>query len=204
MKDIYSKTFIVMTSMLIIIASAFSAVKSQRVPLGSALPEFSLPGVDGKTYSKDSFADAKALVVVITCNHCPYAKASWPVLIGLQDEFKDKGVQFVGINPNDAEMFPEDNFDNMVIYSKELGINFPYLRDESQETARALEAVCTPDVYVYGADRTLYYHGRINDNWQKPDQVQEHSLKNALNSLLNGEPAPEDQEPSFGCSIKWK
>src|SRR3989338_5285352 len=107
--------------------------ESEQVTQGTAAPNFDLPATDGQNYTLASFADAKGLVVAFSCNHCPYAKAAWPLLIKLADGFRDKGVSFVGINPNDEIEHPEDSFEVMRQKINEWGINFPYLRDESQE-----------------------------------------------------------------------
>ena len=167
---------------------------STKVPLGSGTIDFSLPGTDGVNYSPSSFKSAEVLVIVFTCNHCPYAQAIWPRLIDFQARFKDRGVQLVGINPNDAANYPEDHPREMKKKVKEWGINFPYLFDESQETARAYDAQCTPDLYVYDRARKLRYHGRLDDNWQDP----------AVAALLAGRSPADRQNPSMGCSIKWK
>ena len=180
------------------------AVESFSVPVGSNIIPFALPATDGKNYSVESFKEAKALVVTFSCNHCPYAKAAWPLLIRLADEFREKGVSFVAINPNDENQYPEDSFDEMKKRITDWKINFPYLRDETQEIARAYKAACTPDIFVYDDKRKLYYHGRINDNWQNPKEVKRADLKNALDNLLSGNPPPQPQYPSLGCSIKWK
>ncbi|MBI1870227.1 MAG: thioredoxin family protein [Chlamydiae bacterium] len=166
--------------------------------------DFKLKGVDEKEYSVASFKDKKFLVIVFTCNHCPYAQASWPRLIELQKEFASRDIQFVGINPNDDRKYPDDSFSNMKLLAKEKSVNFPYLRDASQEVARAYQAQCTPDVYVYDRARQLKYHGRMDDNWQEPTKVKSHDLKNALETLLQGKVPSEKQMPSMGCSIKWK
>jgi len=180
------------------------AVESFSIPVGSNIIPFDLPATDGKNYSVESFKDTKALVVIFSCNHCPYAKAAWPLLIKMAGEFKDNGVSFVAINPNDENQYPEDSFEEMKKKVLEWNINFPYLCDQSQEVAKAYKAACTPDVFVYDKNRILYYHGRINDNWQNPEQVKSEDLKDSLNSLLVGNPPPEPQYPSLGCSIKWK
>lgn len=177
---------------------------SESIEIGTTAPNFDLPGTDGKFYTLDSFKEAKVLVIVFTCNHCPYAKASWPLLIKLAKDFKDRGVSFVGINPNDRDLYPEDSFDSMKEKVDEWGINFPYLRDKSQEVAKEYRAVCTPDIYVFDKDRKLYYHGRINDNWQDPDNVTKEDLRDALDSLLQNKNPLYNQKPSMGCSIKWK
>ena len=180
------------------------AVESFSIPVGSNIIPFDLPATDGKNYSVESFKDAKVLVVAFSCNHCPYAKAAWPLLIKMAEEFKDKGVTFVAINPNDESQYPEDSFDEMKKRIVDWQINFPYLRDQNQETARTYKAACTPDIFVYDNKRKLYYHGRINDNWQNPEKVTKEELKDALDSLLSGNPPPQPQYPSLGCSIKWK
>lgn len=190
------------------------AVSSLKLLLGTKAPDFDLPATDGRNYSLASFADARSLVVVFTCNHCPYAQAAWPLLVKLADEYRNKGIAFVGINPNDEAQYPEDSFEVMKQKVGEWDINFPYLRDESQEVARYYQAQCTPDIYVFGADRKLYYHGRINDNWPPVTKVMggwqestkrptREELKEALDDLLAGKPPPKAQNPSIGCSIKW-
>lgn len=177
---------------------------SVTIPLGTPIFPFNLPSVDGQNYSPDSFKDAKVLVVVFSCNHCPYAKAAWPLLIDLYKKFKDQAVSFVAINPNDEVAYPEDDFETMKTKAKEWGIPFPYLRDESQEIARQYDARCTPDIYVYDKERNLVYRGRINDNWQEPAKVTKHDLADAIESVLKGKQPAQPQFPSMGCSIKWK
>lgn len=177
---------------------------SLSLPLGTGAFDFKLPATDGKSYSLESFAASNGLVVVFTCNHCPYARAAWPLLIKLARDYKDKGIAFVGINPNDEGQYPEDSFEVMKQKIGEWGINFPYLRDESQESARVYKAQCTPDIYVFDGDRKLFYHGRVNDNWTEPEKVTKEELKEALDDLLFGKPPPKMQSPSIGCSIKWK
>lgn len=172
--------------------------------IGTQAPDFDLAATNDQNYSLDSFKDAKALVVVFTCNHCPYARAAWPLLTKLADDFSNQGVAFVAINPNDETQYPEDSFEVMKQRVLDWGINFPYLRDKTQEVARSYGAVCTPDIYVYDGNRKLYYHGRINDNWQEPEKVTKEELKEAINTLLEGQKPPTVQNPSIGCSIKWK
>ena len=178
--------------------------ESRPIELQGKAPDFNLPGTDGKSYSLSSFSDAKILVVIFSCNHCPYAKAAWPLLIKLAYEFGDQNVAFVAINPNDEIQYPEDSFEMMKQKVNDWRINFSYLRDESQIVARAYGALCTPDLFVYDKSRKLYYHGRINDSWQDKDKVTQEDLKDALEALLAGKPPPSDQKPSMGCSIKWK
>jgi peroxiredoxin len=177
---------------------------SKGLPLGTRLPDFDLPGTDGRNYSPASFADAELLVVVFTCNHCPYAIASEDRLIALQREFSTRGVRFVLISSNDAVRYPEDSFENMARRAREKDFPFPYLYDESQQVARTFDAVCTPDIFVFDRARALRYNGRIDDNWQQPGLVTRHDLRTALDDLLAGRAISIDPVPSMGCSIKWK
>ena len=179
-------------------------LKSTMVPLGTPARDFNLPGVDGEMYALESFRDKKVLVVIFMCNHCPYVKAVLQRLIDLQNEFADKKVQLVGINSNDAVKYPDDSMENMKKVAKEKSVSFPYLFDASQNTARDYDAVCTPDIYVYGAERKLLYRGRVDDNWERPEKVTQKDLRNAIDSVLNGREVSGDQVSSMGCSIKWK
>ncbi len=176
---------------------------STMVPLDSPAHDFQLPGADGKEYSLDSFNASKVLVVIFMCNHCPYVKAVLERLIDLQNEFREQGVQLVGINPNDAKRYPDDSPESMLKLVQEKNIPFPYLIDESQEVAKTYDAVCTPDIYVYGEDRKLLYRGRIDDNWEQPQAVTQRDLQDAILKILSGESVSAEQIPSMGCSIKW-
>jgi peroxiredoxin len=175
---------------------------SQPKDLGTPAPAFCLSGTDGNTYCLKDFDEAKAVVVVFTCNHCPYAQAIRPRLIALHDFYDELGVQFVAINPNDEAAYPEDSMERMK--EERYDYPFPYLRDEDQTTARAYGAACTPDVFVYDERRQLAYHGRVDDNWKEPEQVTQEDLRDALDDLLNNERPPEEQHPAMGCSVKWK
>lgn len=182
-----------------------SLMYSQMVPLGAPCPDFSLPGIDGKTHTPAALInDKKALVVIVMCNHCPYVQAQWERLVALDEDFVARGIQFVGINPNDAESYPEDSFEKMKQYAERYGMKFPYLCDESQSVARVLGAVCTPDIFVYDHALQLVYRGRLDDNWEHPDRVMSHDLRDALDRIARGEVPVADQKPSQGCSIKWK
>ena len=178
--------------------------ESKQVALGTGAPEFKLPAVDGKTYALADFADAKVLVVLFICNHCPYVQAVEERILSLAREFAPKGVQLVAICANDPTDYPDDSFANLKKRWREKKYGFPYLVDESQETARAYQAVCTPDIFVYNAQRKLAYRGRIDDNWQDAKKITRHELKEALQTLLAGKAPSADQKPSMGCSIKWK
>ncbi len=183
---------------------AMALTSSQSLPLGTPTPPFDLPNVDGIRYTLDSFRDARALLVVFSCNHCPYAIAYEDRFIAIARDYAGKGLRIVFINPNDAEGYPEDSFDNMIRRAAEKRYPFPYLRDESQETARVYRAVCTPDVFLFDDRLRLYYGGRVDDNWKEPDKVTRHDLRLALDALLEKQALPFEPVPAFGCSIKWK
>ena len=177
---------------------------SKGMPVGNPAPSFALPGVDGTAWSLDSFADAQLLVVVFTCNHCPYAIASEDRLLELQSDYEGRGVRLVAISSNDAEKYPDDSFDEMKARAADKGYNFPYLYDESQDVARAYDAACTPDVFVFDQERKLVYNGRIDDNWQEPGKVTRQDLRSVLDAALEGDAVDFEHVPSMGCSIKWK
>jgi peroxiredoxin len=177
---------------------------SKGMPEGTPAPNFSLAAVDGKTYSLDSFRDAKLLVVIFTCNHCPYAQALETRFVELQRDYADKGVRLCAINSNDERAYPDDSFANMQTRALEHGWNFPYLHDQTQAVARAYDAACTPDIFVFDAERKLRYNGRCDDNWKEPAQVTRRDLRRVLDQLLAGRPIDFDVHPALGCSIKWR
>ncbi len=172
--------------------------------IGSSAPDFSLPAVDGKTYSLSSFAYKKILVVIFSCNHCPYVQAYETRMKKLQQDYLHRGVQLVAINSNDDKAYPEDAFDRMVFRAKMKQYNFPYLRDETQEVAKEYRAVSTPQVFVFDQKRFLAYTGKIDDNWKEPDKVVSRYLRNAIDEMLAGKPVSVPETYSVGCSIKWK
>jgi len=172
--------------------------------IGSKGMDFDLPGVDGKRYSLSSFVDRQAVVVIISCNHCPTVVAYEDRMIAIQNDYQEKGVALVAINPNDEARYPSDSFENMAIRAQEKGFNFPYLRDETQEVARAYGATRTPEVFVLDCDRRLAYHGRIDDNEYEPSSVQSHDLRKALDELLAGKSVSTPETTPVGCTVKWK
>jgi len=178
--------------------------RSRGMAVGAPAPPFSLSATDGATYSLESFSDARVLVVIFTCNHCPYAIAAEDRLVRLQAEYADRGVKLVAINPNDELSHPADSFDAMRVRAREKSFNFPYLRDESQGVARAYDAACTPDVFVFGADRALVYNGRIDDDWRNFSAVTRHDLKTVIDATLEGNEHGLDVHAAMGCSIKWR
>lgn len=177
---------------------------SSKLKIGSVMPDFKLPGVDGRTYAASDFADRKAMVVIFSCNHCPYVKAYEERMVALQRDYGPRGVQLVAICSNDAANYPDDSFENMKKNAKARGYNFPYLHDETQDVARAFGAEKTPHLFVFDGQRTLAYEGRIDDNHQDPGAVKRHYLREALDAILAGRPVAEPEVFAIGCSIKWK
>ena len=180
------------------------AVNSNTNNLGSKITDFSLKGVDNKLCSPQDFKDKDILIIIFMCNHCPYVKGVIDRFVDFQERYKDKGVQLIGINSNDPTTHPEDSFENMKLFAEKHKINFPYLVDESQLTARNYDAVCTPDIYVYDKNKTLKYRGRFDNNWKEEEKVTEKDLEKTVNLLLEGNEINFLQIPSMGCSIKWK
>ena len=173
------------------------------VPIGSPAIDFHLKGIDGKTYSLKDFADKKAVVVIFSCNHCPYVQAYESRMVQLQHDYEARGVTLVAINSNDETNYPEDSFPNMVKRAKDKGFNFQYLRDETQEVAKKYGAICTPHVFAFDQKRVLQYKGRIDDS-RYPEQVKVRDLGDALDAILAGNEPPVKETRPFGCSIKWK
>ena len=171
---------------------------------GDAAPAFELPGTDGETHSLASF-DADALLVVFTCNHCPYAKAKFDLLNDLAAEYDDLAV--VGINPNDADEYPDDSFETMRERVDDGTVAYDaYLRDETGAVADAYGAVCTPDPFLFGREGdefVLRYHGRLDDALNPDDEPTEFYVRDAVDDVLAGESVAVPDRPSRGCSIKW-
>ena len=189
--------------------SAPKALKTLEI--GAAAPDFELPGVDGKTRGLSDFLDAKVLVVVFTCNHCPTAQAYEDRLMRLHADYKDRGVALVAISPNDpgAVRLDElgysdlgDSLEDMKIRAKDKHFEFPYLYDgEKQETSAAYGALATPHLFIFDAQRKLRYTGRIDDS--EVGTVKSHDARNAIEALLSGKPVPVEKTRIFGCSTKW-
>jgi len=182
------------------------AVKSTMLPLGTRAPSFSLPDTEGNTVTLEDFDGAPALLVVFMCNHCPYVKHVQYGLADLAREYMDKGVAVVGINSNDVKNHPDDRPEKMAQEKERVGYPFAYLFDATQEVAKAYRAACTPDFFVFDADRKLVYRGQMDES--RPGTslpVTGHDLRMALDAALEGRTIPEDQQqPSIGCNIKWK
>jgi peroxiredoxin len=177
---------------------------TNTLKIGSSAPGFDLLNIDGKRYSLNSFADKKALIVIFSCNHCPYVQAYEGRIKQIQEDYKDKGVMVVAINSNEDKNYPDDSFENMKKRAVEQKFNFLYLRDEDQSVARAYDATHTPEIFLFDKERKLAFHGKIDDNWQEPGRVQNHYLKNALDELLAGKQISVPETFTIGCTIKWK
>ncbi len=175
-----------------------------NLKLGDKAIPFDLPGVDDRRHTLDDYADKQAVVIIFSCNHCPYVQAWEDRMIQIQADYADKGVQLIAISSNDAQQFPEDSFPEMKKRARQKGFNFPYLYDESQDVAAAYGARRTPEVFLFDKDRVLRYHGTIDDNHEDPEAVERHYLREALDAVLAGEEPPTQETDPIGCTIKWK
>jgi peroxiredoxin len=178
---------------------------STMLPLGSQAPKFSLPNVDGRKVSIDDFAGKPGLLVIFMCNHCPFVIHLRSDLAKFAKEYQQKGLAIVGISANDAVQYPQDGPDKMAAEARSAGYTFPYLYDESQETAKAYEAACTPDFFLFDKNRKLVYRGQFDDS--RPESgipITGADLRAAADSVLAGKPVSEKQKPSIGCNIKWR
>lgn len=180
--------------------------ESNMLPIGTAAPAFSLPDtVSGRTVSLAEVAADLGTVVMFLCNHCPYVIYINDEIVRIAQAYQARGVGFVAISSNDAEKYPDDGPDKMATHAQAVGYTFPYLYDESQDVAKAYDAACTPDFYVFDGQQRLYYRGRLDGARPKNDlPITGADLRAALDGLLAGLPAPEKQYPSAGCNIKWK
>ena len=178
---------------------------STMLPLGTLAPDFDLPNVDGTMVSYAAAAGPRGTVVMFICNHCPFVKHVADQLAALGREFMPRGVGFVAISANDVSTHPADSPEQMVAEAEERGYPFPYLYDETQEVAHAYHAACTPDFYLFDADRRLVYRGQLDPSRPGGDlPVTGSDLRRAVETLLAGGPPVADQVPSLGCNIKWK
>ncbi|MBN1908466.1 MAG: thioredoxin family protein [Pirellulales bacterium] len=178
---------------------------STMLPLGAEAPDFALPNVDGGTVTLDDFQESPALLVMFICNHCPYVKHVADQLARLAKQYQALGVAVVGINSNDVENYSDDSPEAMRREVDARGYTFPYLYDETQEVAKAYRAACTPDFFLFDADRRLVYRGQMDSS--RPGNgvpVTGEDLRAALDAVLSGKPVPSQQTPSLGCNIKWK
>ena len=175
------------------------------LPLGTEAPPFALPDPDGRTYSITDAADARAVLVMFICNHCPFVKHLREELARLTGDYMDRGVAVFAINSNNAETHPGDSPAKMKEEASAWGYRFPYLVDADQSVAKAYRAACTPDFYLFDAGRSLVYRGQLDGS--RPGNsvpVDGNNLRRALDAVLAGEPVAAEQIPSVGCNIKWK
>ncbi len=168
-------------------------------------PAFNLKGVDGKNHSFEDIKGENGTLVLFICNHCPYVVAVIDRLVEDCRILQGNGIGVVAIMPNDTNAYPADSLDNMKVFASERGFDFPYLIDETQETARAYDAVCTPDIYGFNADGELQYRGRVDSaGMDAPGPDIKHELRDAMLTIAQTGTYPAEQVPSMGCSIKWK
>lgn len=176
------------------------------LPLGSALPDFDLLDVtSGRQINPATFADAQALLVMFICRHCPYVKHVQHQLAEIGRDYQNRSVGIVAISSNDAVGYPDDSPEGLREQAAELGFTFPYCYDETQDVARAFQAVCTPEFYVFDEKRTLVYRGQLDESRRHSQiPVTGADVRAALEAVLSGEPVNPNQVPSIGCSIKWR
>ena len=172
--------------------------------IGKSLFNFELKGTKNKLFDKFTFADRTALVIIVTCNHCPYARAYWHRLIKLFNQFEEDNLMILAINANDKEQYPADSFEAMQKLSEELNLPFPYLYDEDQKVAKKLGATRTPEAFVFNSKRQLVYKGAIDDNWENENMVTRVFLEDAIENTLDGMEPDYTEIPAVGCSVKWK
>ena len=177
---------------------------SFTLQIGEKAPDFALPATDGKNYSLADFDDAKVLVIFFTCNHCPFVTGSDEVTRSTAEKFRERGVRFAGINSNSENTYETDDFDHMVARMKEHNFPWIYLRDKSQEVARAYGALRTPHFFVFDRDRKLVYTGRGVDNPRDTSKMTVNNLERALEEHLSGEPVRVPVTNPIGCNVKWE
>ncbi len=179
--------------------------ESTMLELGTPAPDFALKSTEGETVRLADFDGSKALLVIFMCNHCPYVIHLREAFTQFANEYMPRGLAIVGINSNDVENYPADSFEKMIEEKKAAGYPFPYLYDETQEVAKAYRAACTPDFYLFDADRKLVYRGQWDDSRPRNDlPVTGKEMRAAVEAVLAGQPVEIEQKPSMGCNIKWK
>ena len=170
--------------------------------LAQQAPSFALPGIDGREHTLESYGDAAVLVLIQSCNHCPYVLAWEGRMKAIQSDYADRGVKVVAVNSNDAARYPADSFDEMVTHAAAGEFNFDYLHDADQSLASTLGSERTPEAFVFDGERRLVYHGAIDDN-RDDAEVGSHYLRDALDALLDGHEPAVAETPPVGCSVKW-
>ncbi|NTW48589.1 MAG: thioredoxin family protein [Chlorobiales bacterium] len=183
-----------------------AATPSTMMPLGTIAPDFTLPDtVSGKMLSLQALRSDMATVIMFICNHCPFVKHIQKELAKLAHDYQPKGISFIAISSNDVENYPDDSPGNMAREAKDCGYPFPYLYDETQAIAKAYDAACTPDFYIFDKNLSCVYRGQFDDS--RPGNnipVSAKDIRTALDAILTGKPVSKDQKPSIGCNIKWK
>jgi peroxiredoxin len=173
--------------------------------INSYAPDFELPGVDEEVHHLSRYLEKyRAIAVIFMCNHCPYVRLYLDRLKELQAEFQDRAVTLIGINANDANQYPDDSFENMKVFAAEHHLNFPYIRDVAQDVAQSFGAATTPEVFLLDQDGRLRYKGLIDDNPDKPQEVQLSYLRTAIAQVLDGAPVEPSETQAIGCSVKWR
>ena len=180
------------------------AVETPICDFGWRAPDFELPATDGKTYTLSDFASDEGVLIMFICNHCPYVKSVIDRIVRDAGELQKLGVRVAAICANDADEYPEDSFDGMVEFAKRHNFSFPYLHDESQQVARAYDAVCTPDFFGFDKGFGLQYRGRLDASRKEAVEGAKRELFEAMKQVAQTGKGPEEQIPSMGCSIKWK
>lgn len=176
-----------------------------KTEIGSYAPDFEIPGADGSVHHLARYLEShKAVCVIFICNHCPYVKAYLDRIAQLHQDYQPKGVAVIAMNPNDAVQFPDDSFANMKILVSQLGISYPYLRDENQDVAHSFDALKTPHVFLLNQQGIIVYSGAIDDNPQDANAVTVNYLRNAIDDLLSGQMVNLAKTDPIGCSIKWR
>ena len=178
-------------------------MSTNTLKIGYTAPDFNLLSVDGNKYSLQSFPEKKAILVVFSCNHCPYVQAYENRIIQIQKDYSEK-LQVIAINSNDDSEYPDDSLENMKERAQNKHFNFPYLRDDTQEVAKAYDATHTPEIFLFNQERKMVFHGKIDDNWQEPASVKANYLRNAIDELLAGKEISVPETFTIGCTIKWK
>jgi thiol-disulfide isomerase/thioredoxin len=182
-----------------------SLMKSTMLPLGTPLPAFQLPDANGKVFDTSALEEGTALLIAIWCNHCPYVKQLKQAFADFVGDYDRQYLETIAINANDIKTHPSDGPAEMLKDVERFGYDFPYLLDESQEVAKTLKAVCTPEFYVFDTEHRLAYRGRFDSATPgNSDPVTGEDLCAAVTAVLLDEPVPEPQHPSMGCSVKWK
>jgi len=184
------------------IAMVKTASSPQVLKSGNTAPSFALKGVDGKTHSLGDYKSKSTLIIFI-CNHCPYVKARIGDVVALQGKFSPTELQVIGINSNDPN-YQDEGFENMIKFSEDYKLNFPYLIDDTQQVAKAFGAVCTPDPFLLDSGKKLVFHGKVNDALEPESKPTVPVMENNVRKVLRGEKIEKEFDPSIGCSIKWK